>query len=115
MTMIIPKDAIIAVEKMRDYLLKPLEIDDKSGFLELAGYTREDHIRLLDDIREQLLPGEGQLQMSTPFGDRFELDGRLRGPSGEPLFIRTIWQRSPKGTWSFITLFPNTKGRTYEL
>ncbi len=106
--MIIPKDAIIAVEKVRDYLLKPLETDDKSGFLKIAGYTREDFPRLLEDIRT-LLPGEGRFQMYTTFGERFELDGVLRGPSGQSLYVTTIWQRSPRGTWRFITLFPNTE------
>ena len=106
--MLIPKDAIIAVEKVRDYLLKPLEIDDKSGFLEIGGYTRENYQRLLQDIRK-LLPGEGRFQMYTTFGDRFELDGIRQGPSGESLFVTTIWQCSPRGTWRFITLFPNTE------
>ena len=113
--MIIPKDAIIAVEKIRDYLLKPLEIDDKSGFLAIGGYRREYYERLLHDIREQLLPGEGRFQMPTSFGDRFELDGVLTGPSGDPLFVTTIWQLSPRGTWRFITLFPNMEGRIYEV
>jgi hypothetical protein len=35
--MIIPKDAIIADEKVRDYLLKPLDEGDKSLFLNQAG------------------------------------------------------------------------------
>lgn len=40
--MIIPKDAIIPIEKVRDYLLKPLEKGDKSRFLAIAGYSREE-------------------------------------------------------------------------
>jgi hypothetical protein len=113
--MLIPKDAIIAEEKIRDYLLKPLEIDDKSGFLSIGGYTLGDYERLLHDIREQILPGEGRFQMPTPFGDRYELDGILRGPSGDALFVTTIWQHSPLGTWRFITLFPNKGIRIYEI
>ncbi|HWF43581.1 MAG TPA: hypothetical protein VG537_02960 [Candidatus Kapabacteria bacterium] len=53
--MIIPKDAIIAEEKIRDYLLKPQDKDDKSGFFGLAGYSREDYWELTRDIRNQLL------------------------------------------------------------
>jgi len=113
-TTIIPKDAIIAEEKIRDYLLVWQEEDDKSQFLALAGYTREDFEQLRRDIREQFLPGEGRFQKLTRFGERFELEGVLRGPSGESLFITTIWQRSPYGTWRFITLFPNKEGRKKE-
>jgi hypothetical protein len=111
---IIPEDAIIAEEKIRDYLLKLLEVDDKSRFLEIGGYNRDDYVRLLHDIREQFLPGEARFQKFTIFGERFELDGILRGPSGEQLFITTIWQLSPHGTWRFITLFPNREGRNKE-
>ena len=113
--MTIPKDAIIAVEKVRDYLLKPLEVDDKSGFLEIGGYSRDDYHRLLRELREQLLPGEGRFQIHTPFGERYELDGLIIGPSGEPLYVTTIWQRSPLGTVRFITLYPNKEGRQYEV
>ena len=56
--MIIPKDAIIAEEKIRDYLLTTLDVDDKSSYLALAGYSRDEYWELLRDIREQLLPGE---------------------------------------------------------
>ena len=55
---IIPKDAIIAEERIRDYLLVRQEEDDKSKFLALAGYSREDFWELVRDIREQILPAE---------------------------------------------------------
>jgi hypothetical protein len=65
--MIIPADAIIAVEKVRDYLLKPLEKDDKSRYLLQAGYSRENYWELLRDIR-LLLPAEAVLQERKPYG-----------------------------------------------
>ncbi len=41
--MIIPKDAIIADEKIRDYLLKPLEKRDISQFLAIVAYARQEY------------------------------------------------------------------------
>ena len=105
--MIIPKDAIIAVEKVRDYLLLPQSVDDKSGYLAYAGYSREEYWELLRDIREQLLPAEGLLQRSNEFGDFFESDGVLKGPNGRQMGVHSIWVRKDDGEIRFVTLFPD--------
>jgi hypothetical protein len=58
----LPANTVIARRKMTDYLLRPrLEID-KSGFLALAGYTSEHAGRLLNDLRDQLLPATGAVK-----------------------------------------------------
>jgi hypothetical protein len=102
----IPKDATIAIEKIRDYLLKPLDVDDKSGYLALAGYSRKEYWELLRDIREQLLPAEAEYQERNSYGDFYELIGFLTGPNGRRLGVRTIWVND-EGTWRFVTLFPD--------
>jgi hypothetical protein len=89
--MIIPVDAIILEEKIRDYLLKPLLVDDKSRFLIRAGYTREEFWELIRDIREQLLPGEGMVQERREQGYLYVLLGTLKGPNGRMLAVKTIW------------------------
>jgi hypothetical protein len=43
---VIPANAVIAVEKVRDYLLKPHLKDDKAKYLAQAGYTRAEYKRL---------------------------------------------------------------------
>jgi hypothetical protein len=106
--MIIPKDAFIAEEKIRDYLLKPLEEGDKSQFLNRAGYTREEWWELLRDLREQVLPATGSLQRKTRFGERYEVRGTLVGPNGKILSIRTFWENNRIQGWKFITLIPDT-------
>ncbi len=78
--MVISKDATIPVEKIRDYLLKWIEKDDKSGYLKHAGYSSENYQQLIDDIREQLLPAEAVLQEQRQDGDLYRIRGRLRGP-----------------------------------
>jgi hypothetical protein len=89
--MIIPADAIIREEKVRDYLLKPLVTDDKSHFLTMAGYNREEYWELIRDIRTQLLPGEGQFQERREQGNLYILHGTLQGPNGRMLSVKTIW------------------------
>ncbi len=107
--MIIPKDAIIAVEKVRDYLLKPLVDGDKSGYLLLGGYHRSDFARLAKDLREQLLPGEGIFQERTLYGDKFILNGYLSCPNGRELAVKTVWERNDFGEFRFVTLHPGRK------
>jgi hypothetical protein len=109
--MIIPTDSIIAVEKVRDYLLKPLKVDDKSLFLNRAGYRQEAYADLIRDIREQLLPGEGVFQERREHGNLYVLRGVLKGPNGRELALKTIWLLKWSGIWSFVTLFPDKKGR----
>ncbi len=105
--MTIPKDAIIVEAKVRDYLLKPLEEGDKSLYLNRAGYSRDEWWELLRDLREQVLPAEGTLQMDTRFGRRYEVRSTLKGPNGRSLPIRTFWENNRIQGWKFITLIPD--------
>jgi hypothetical protein len=109
--LIIPQNAIISVEKVRDYLLKPRVKDDKANYLAQAGYSRMDYSRLAYDLRDQLLPGEATLQESTRFGEKYVLLGVLKGPNGVSLPIRTIWERHNVMGWKFITLLPDKENR----
>jgi len=54
----LPVDTIIARAKLTDYLLRPRDDHDKSGFLAVAGYTGLDADHLEADMRVQLLPLE---------------------------------------------------------
>jgi hypothetical protein len=105
--MIIPKEAIIAEEKIRDYLLKQLDEGDKSLFLNRAGYTREEWWELHRDLREQILPAEGVLQRKTRFGERYVVTSSITGPNGRTLAIRTFWENNYIQGWKFITLIPD--------
>ena len=107
--MIIPVDAIIPEEKIRDYLLKPLLKADKSRYLELGGYSRGEYWELLRDIRDQLLPGEGVYQQTNEYGDFYELDGFLTCPNRRRLGVKTIWVHEVTGRIRFATLFPDKR------
>jgi hypothetical protein len=109
--LIIPQNAIIAVEKIRDYLLKPRVKDDKAKYLAQAGYARTQYSRLANDLRNQLLPGEAMLQTETRFGEKYMLRSVLKGPNGVMLPVRTIWERHNVMGWKFITLYPDKENR----
>jgi len=55
-----------------------------------AGYSPDKWQRLLEDIRNQILPLEAELLRKTAYGDLFEIRGKLVGPNGVSLSIVTI-------------------------
>jgi hypothetical protein len=103
-------DAVIAREKLTQYLLVPQPRGDKSAFLALAGYTLGNHQQLLSDLRTQILPLEAQFLERNQFGELYEIIGDLRGPNVAVLHIRTIWMiEHLSGATKFITLVPEKR------
>ncbi len=100
-------DAIIGVEKTRDYLLSPRSRNDKARFFGRAGYTREGWEQLAADLREQILPGEATLSEASPFGELFVISGTLTGPNSSTLDVTTIWiVDASSGETRFVTAYP---------
>jgi hypothetical protein len=104
--MIIPKEAIIAEEKIRDYLLIHRAKNDKSKFLGRAGYTRDEYWELIRDIRA-LLPSEAEFQERKRYGTYYAVRGILQGPDGTSLAVKTIWILDLEGDIRFVTLVPD--------
>lgn len=103
----LPAETIIAPVKFTRYLLVPQLRSDKSRYLARAGYTSANVERLIDDLRSQILPLDAMLSRSTQFGETYLIDGPLLGPSGERIFVRTVWQRHAlSGSVHFVTLIP---------
>ena len=98
-------NAIIPPAKLTNYLLILLPKDDKSQFLYLAGYTRENWQQLEQDLRQQILPLEANPTTSTRYGQKYEIIGNLTGPNNRTLLVKTIWMVTDKET-RFITLVP---------
>jgi hypothetical protein len=106
----LPAKTIIPREKATRYLLVPQPRGDKSAFLERAGYTLENADRLLQDLRTQLLVLEATPLQSNPFGQYHELRGKLTGPNGVTLAVRTIWMTEHlSGVTKFVTLLPDKR------
>lgn len=101
----LPSDTEISMEKLTGYLLLPLAKSDKSRWLARSGYATANPERLLDDLREQILPVDATPIRSTPFGEAYEICGHLHGPSGHPISIRTIWlKQALPGRFHFVAL-----------
>jgi hypothetical protein len=71
----LPANTIIVREKVTRSLLVPQARGDKSGFLELAGYTLENADQLLRDLRNPLLPLKATPTKSNKFGQYYEIRG----------------------------------------
>ena len=105
------KDVIINVEKITEYLLKWRPLNDKSNFLEMAGYKLENWNQLEKDIREQILPLDAIMEEKTKYGDLYRISGNLTGPNGKSLKIITIWMiELSSNQTKFITLYPGREG-----
>ena len=103
-------DAIIAKDKVVNYLLEWRPENDKSQFLTLAGYTIDRPDLLVNDIRKQLLPLDAQVEEMSEYGQKYRISGTLTGPNGRALRVETVWMVESVGrVTKFITLYP-TKG-----
>lgn len=104
----LPRDSIIAPQKLTDYLLRLREDHDKSGYLALAGYSAEDAAQLESDIRDQLLSQTAESAGRNPYGEKFIVRGTLIGPNGRSLRVISIWMlEKATGLTKFITLYPD--------
>ena len=104
-------EAIIAREKITDYLLKWRPDNDKSQFLKRAGYSQNNWRRLLEDIRNHILTLEAEFLGGTAYGELWKIRGTLKGPNGISINVVTIWMNEKyTGLTKFITLFPDKEG-----
>lgn len=109
-TMKLPADSDIDMRKLTHYLLVPQAESDKSAWLARAGYTLLNPQQLMNDIRSQLLTLDAIPSRPSPFGEAFEIRGELRGPSGVPITVRTIWLKDAlSGRIRFVTLVPASR------
>ena len=104
-------NALIAPEKLTQYLLAQRKRNDKSKWLAQAGYTFKNWRVLENDLRLQILSLEAIPTDNTPYGQTYEIKGGLTGPNGKILVVCTVWMiESATGVTKFITMYPD-KGR----
>lgn len=99
-------NAIIAQEKLTKYLLVWQQQNDKSQFLEQAGYTLKNWQQLEQDLRTQILPLKAIPTIKTKYGQKYAIFGVLVGVNGVKLKVKTIWIVR-NNTTRFVTLFPD--------
>ncbi|MGB7088388.1 MAG: DUF6883 domain-containing protein [Phormidesmis sp.] len=105
------QDAIIASEKLTNYLLIPLPKDDKSKFLANAGYTLDNWKQLEHDLRTQVLTKPARFLGNSRYGRKYEIRACLKGRNGNPVDVLTIWMIA-NGTARFVTLVPDKGGNS---
>jgi len=109
----IPKDAIITLEKLTNYLLVAREWDDKSKYLGQAGFTRENPHLLLASIRELAGSVDSVEDRTDEYGEFLRVEGDLVGPNGRRLAVVMIWLRSRlDGRVRFVTLKPQKEKKS---
>lgn len=103
--MLLSTNTVIAKEKLTKYLLVLLPKDDKSQFLQRAGYTLENWQQLEIDLREQILTQPTKFVETTIYGSKYRIDAALRGVNGVELEVTTIWMLTNQQA-KFVTLVP---------
>jgi len=103
----IPKNAIVADEKLTRYLLVRRAYDDKAKYLGLAGFTLGSAEALKREILELAWREDAVEEAENEYGILYRVEGALRGVNGRLLPVTTIWLSSfADGTTRFVTLKP---------
>ena len=104
--------AIIEPVKLHDYLLSNRHPIGrfKAAYFESLGFVAESWPRLEQALRLLATEGDATLGETTSYGQKYEVRGRLKGPSAEEGFVVTVWiilrgENIPR----FVTAFPGDR------
>jgi len=104
--------ASIESAKIRDYLLSKAHPIGrfKFDFFAALGYSEREWPRLRIDLLKLAVTGEAGLGKASEYGQKYEVHGRLTGPSGREAEIVSVWivlegEETPR----FVTAFPGGK------
>lgn len=101
--------AVIEPAKIRDYLLSTSHPVGrfKAPFFASLGYTSANWHRLDEDLRGLAVSGDAELGRDSPYGQKYEIRGTLKGPSGKSAEVLTVWIVLFGGDVpQFVTAFP---------
>jgi len=104
--------ALITESKVRDYLLSPLHPVGrfKAAFFAAVGYGQGEWQALVADLARLAAQGEAVQTEATAFGQKYEVRGRITGPSGRSAMLVSVWiVLSGEAFPRFVTAFPGTK------
>lgn len=104
--------AIVEPRKLRDYLLSSAHPVGrfKSAFFASLGYEQNSWGVLSADLHNLVTSEDAEPIDSTPFGQKYEVKGRLKGPNGKEADVVTVWiilggEDFPR----FVTAFPGAR------
>ena len=100
--------AIIAPEKLRDYLLAAEGRGrGKAAFFGTLGYRRPEWQRLEADRRSQHLTLDAHVTVESEYGRKYVIRGALEGPTGVRMLVVSIWiVDAGSDTPRFVTAYP---------
>ena len=101
--------AVIEPAKIRDYLLSTSHPVGrfKAPFFASLGYTSANWRRLDEDLRDLAISGDAELGKDSPYGQKYEIRGTLRGASGRSARVLTVWiVRFGADVPQFVTAIP---------
>ena len=101
--------AVIEPAKIRDYLLWTSHPVGrfKAPFFASLGYTSANWRSLDEDLRDLAISDDAKLGKDSPYGQKYEIRGTLRGPSGKSAGVLTVWIVLFGGDVpQFVTAFP---------
>lgn len=102
----IPRNAVVPKPKLRDYLLSRKEIDDKSIFLNSAGFSPDNWQDLELAILALAATTEAHEDGKSVYGTFWRNEGLLQGPL-KPVAVVMIWiQWASDDSFHFVTLKP---------
>jgi len=103
----IPAYAIIPDQKITQYLLVFKQRNDKSKYLNQAGFRLENWEQLKTAIQIIIQENEAIEDITDEYGTYYQVIGELKGINNRKLPVITIWQkRKVDNKFYFITLKP---------
>lgn len=102
--------AIIPAEKVRDYLLSPVNprTKGKPAFFHALAFGLENWEALRVALAEVARTGTATAGQTSEFGTKYEIRATITGPTGRRATIRTVWIVNAGETLPrFITAFPD--------
>ncbi len=100
--------AVVAAEKVRDYLLN-LDYPDggsKAVWFHSLGYARDDWEQLADDLLEIARHCKDFDVETTPFGVKYKAKGHVGWPGRRPGFVLTVWILEDDDPPRLVTAYP---------
>lgn len=100
--------AIVAEEKIRDYLLNPSHPvgGPKAVWFASIGYRLDRWQELADDLLELARTSDDFTAKSSPFGVKYELSGEIGRPGHQPAVVLSVWIVEDDNTPRLVTAYP---------
>jgi hypothetical protein len=101
-------DAWIPLAKITDYLLSDAHPvgASKARFFAAHGYHRSNIKALERGLLRIAVLGRLVQSVSSPYGDKYVIDGELATPRGTTVTVRTVWIVEADARPRFVTAHP---------